>query len=124
MRKDILINGIDCSPIFGRYGYTTNYKKINGAAGGTMLDGSQTVDVLAVKAVITFEIIPATEAEISKLVKMLYSADYCDVTYFDIRINDYRTIECIPSEMTAKHLMTNAFGDEMWRVEAVTFEER
>lgn len=124
MRKDIMINGVDCSKIFTEYGYSVNYKKINGKAGGTMLDGSTTVDVIAIKAVISFAVLPQKEEEMSNFIKLMYSGDYLEVTYFDIRENGYRTIETIPSEVSAKHLMQNVFGTHMWQVKAVSFTER
>ena len=67
MRKSISINDVDCSTIFTRYGYSVSYTKIRGAAGGTMLDGSTTEDVIAIKAVVTLSFMPQTEEELLQL---------------------------------------------------------
>ena len=122
MRKDIFINGIDCSSMFTRYGYDTDYFKVEGNAGGIMLDGSETVDVLRIKALVTMAVMPMTEVEMSRFVNLV-SSDYVDVTYFDIKQLGYRTIKAIPSEVSTRHLMTNAFDDEMWSAKAVSFKE-
>ena len=124
MKKEISINGVDCSSLFMRYGYTTDYKKIHGANGGTMLDGSTTEDVIAVKAVISLSFMPQTEEALSAFLSSLYGSDYATVRYFDIKEGDYRTIEAIYSEMNVKHLMTNIYDNEMWQPGTMTLTER
>lgn len=124
MKKEISINKIDCASLFPRYGYTVEYKKIHGNAGGTMLDGSTTEDVIAIKAVITLTVMPLTEASMTALLSSIYSKDYVQLEYFDTRAGDYRTIEAIYSEMQVKHLFTNVNDDEIWQSEKLTFTER
>ena len=124
MEKEISINGVDCSSLFMRYGYSTNYKKIRGANGGTMLDGSTTEDVIAVKAVISLSFMPQTEEALSAFLSSLYGSDYASVYYYDPKEGTYRTIEAIYSEMNVKHLMTNINDDEMWQPGTMTLTER
>ena len=124
MKKEISINGVDCSSLFMRYGYTTNYKKVHGANGGTMLDGSTTEDVIAVKAVISLSFMPQTEADLTAFLSSLYGSDYATVRYFDLKAGVYRTIEAIYSEINVKHLMTNIYDNEMWQPGTMTLTER
>lgn len=124
MKKEISINGVDCSSLFMRYGYTTDYKKIHGANGGTMLDGSTTEDVIAIKAVISLSFMPQTEADLTAFLTSLYGSDYATVYYFDPKEGGYRTIEAIYSEMNVKHLMTNINDAEMWQPGTLTLTER
>lgn len=124
MEKEISINGVDCASLFMRYGYSTDYKKVHGANGGTMLDGSTTEDVIAVKAVISLSFMPQTEADLSAFLSSLYGSDYAIVRYFDIKEGDYREIEAIYSEMNVKHLMTNIYDNEMWQPGTMTLTER
>lgn len=124
MRKSISINDVDCSTIFTRYGYSVSYTKIRGDAGGTMLDGSTTEDVIAIKAVVTFSFMPQTEEELNAFLNLLYNSDYAKVNYFDPKAKDYRTIEAIYSEITSKHVMTNVNDDELWITGQLTLTER
>lgn len=124
MKKNISINNVDCSSLFMRYGYTVNYKKIRGKNGGTMLDGSTTEDVIAIKAVISLSFMPQTEADLTAFLTSLYGSDYATVYYFDPKEGGYRTIEAIYSEMNVKHLMTNINDAEMWQPGTLTLTER
>ena len=124
MKKSISINDVDCSTLFTRYGYSVSYTKIHGDAGGTMLDGSTTEDVIAIKAVVTYSFMPQTEEELNAFLNLLYKSDYAKVNYFDPKAKNYRTIEAIYSEITSKHVMTNVNEDELWTTEQLTLTER
>lgn len=124
MKKNISINDVDCSTIFTKYGYSVSYTKIRGAAGGTMLDGSTTEDVIAIKAVVTLSFMPQTEEELNAFLNLLYKSDYAKVTYFDPKAKNYRTVEAIYSEITSKHIMTNINDDELWITGQLTLTER
>ena len=124
MKKEITINSVDCSTLFAEYGYVVNYKKIHGSAGGTMLVGSTTEDIIAIKAVIELKFKPQSEEALSRLLSMIYSADYVTVRYFDPKDGIYRTIEAIYDEMTVTHAFTNIYDDEIWQIDALTLTER
>jgi hypothetical protein len=124
MEKKIFINDTDCSALFMRYGYTVNYKKIHGNAGGTMLDGSTTEDVIAVKAVISLSFMPQKEADLASFLASLYGSDYAIVSYYDPKDGDYREIEAIYSEVNVKHIMSNINDDEIWQTDSLTLTER
>lgn len=124
MKKSISINDVECSTLFTRYGYSVSYIKIYGDAGGTMLDGSTTEDVIAIKAVVTYSFMPQTEEELNAFLNLLYKSDYAKINYFDPKAKDYRTIEAIYSEITSKYVMTNVNDDELWTTEQLTLTER
>lgn len=124
MRKNVIINGVDCSLFFPKYGQRVRYPKVYGDAGGTMLDGTETEDVIKVKSRITLDFIPQTEERMHGFIKNLYSAPYAMVEYFDPMTNSYKTIEAIYSEVEVLHLFENAFSDEMWKLHSLTLTER
>lgn len=124
MQKNIEINGIDCKSFFPKYGQSLDYKKIHGNAGGTMLDGSTTEDVIAVKAEITLNFIPQAEERMTAFLGNLYAQPYAQVTYFDPMTGQYRDIEAIYGEIGVVHLFENAFNDEMWKLHSITLTER
>mgnify|MGYP006928641629 FL=1 len=124
MNKEIKVNNIDSSSIFTRYGYSVTYKKIMGDAGGDMLDGSTTVDVIAVRPIVTFGFMPVTEDKLSEFIANLYKNDYAQVYYFDLREREYKTIEAIYSDIQAGHRLTGTDGSEYWFANTITFEGR
>lgn len=124
MQKNLVINDIDCAALFPRYGAAVGYKKVHGSAGGTMLDGSTTEDVIAVKAEIELNFIPQDEATMTEFLERLYSAPYASVTYFDPRTGAERTIEAIYSEMQVQHLFENILRNEIWHMHSITLTER
>ena len=124
MEKNITINGVDCASLFTRYGYTVKYKKVHGNAGGTMLDGSTTEDVIAIKAVIKLKLMPFTEESLSDFLSSLYRSDYAVVMYFDPRENKYRTIEAMYDEIESEHSFVNCNEDNIWLAGSLTLTER
>ena len=124
MNKDIKVNNIDCSSIFTRYGYSVTYKKIMGDAGGDMLDGSTTVDVIAVRPIVTFGFMPVDEDKLSVFIANLYKKDYAQVYYFDLCEREYKTIEAIYSDIQAGHRLTGTDGKDYWFASTITFEGR
>lgn len=124
MEKNISINGVDCASLFTRYGYTVTYKKIHGNAGGTMLDGRTTEDVIAIKAVIKLTFMPFTEESLPNFLSSIYGSDYAVVKYFDPRAGKYRTIEAMYSEIESEHAFINCNDDNIWLAGTLTLAER
>lgn len=89
-----------------------------------MLDGSTTEDVLAIKAVLSFDFIPQSEEVMGAFLKRLHSSKYATVKYFDIEENDYREIEAIYGEVEVRYIFENIEGFSMWRANTLTFTER
>ena len=124
MRKNISINGIDCASFFPKHGQSVAYKKIHGNAGGLMLDGSTTEDVIAVKAEITFNFIPQAEERMTAFLGNLYAQPYAQVTYFDPLTGKEKEIEAIYGEINVSHLFENAYANDMWHMHTITLTER
>lgn len=124
MQKEIRINNHDYTSLVTRYGYSVNYTKIDGGQGGTMLDGSTTVDVLAIKAVITVPLMPLFEGELFGIISDVLSTDYPTLYYFDPRTNSYRTIQTIMGEPEMRHVGQSITEAEIWLAGTLTFTER
>ena len=124
MQKEIRINNHDYTALVTRYGYSVSYTKIDGGQGGTMLDGSTTVDVLAIKTVITVPLMPLFESQLNGIVADALSSDYPTLYYFDPRTSTYRTIETIMSEPQMQHVGQSITNDEIWLAGTLTFTER
>lgn len=124
MQKEIHINDTDYTSLVTRYGYSVSYTKIDGGQGGVMLDGSTTVDVLAIKAVITVPLMPLFGSQLNQIIADVLSVDYPTLYYFDPRLNDYRQVETIMSEPQMQHVGMNAFENEIWLAGTLTFTER
>lgn len=125
MEKNITINNVDCADLFTRYGYLVTQTKIHGTAGGTMLDGSTTEDVIAVKAIINLTLLPQTEEAFTTFLKSLYGSDYATVNYYDPFYGEYRQIEAIVGEIEVKHNFVNVNGDNIWTAtKKLTLTER
>lgn len=124
MQKEIRINDIDCTSLFTRYGYSVGYTKIRGNNGGTMLDGSTTEDVIAIKAVVTLPLMPLTEEQLTGVISNVYSADYVALYFFDPRAGEYRQAEFMYDEITCRHAMENIYNNEMWLAGSLALTER
>lgn len=124
MQKDIHINRHDYTSLVTRYGYSVSYTKIDGGQGGTMLDGSTTVDVLAIKAVITVPLMPLFESQLNEIVADALSKDYPVLYYYDPRTANYREIETIMDEPSMQHVGYSVAEQEVWLAGTLTFTER
>lgn len=90
MALPLTIDGVDFSGDVERNSYTVSYIKREGGNGGTMLDGSITVDILAFKTVITWDITALTSTKLSTLIDACLH-DYVEVTYLDPLTNSTQT---------------------------------
>lgn len=124
-KKTIRINGIDFTSCVPRAGYMVTYKKMDGGQGGMMLDGSTTVDTLAIKAVVTVPVLPSLgDAAISTILSELLVSDYPTLSYFDPWRNEYREVETIVDGVETLHAGTNINYDEVWKTPSLVFTER
>lgn len=123
IRKNISINGTSYTDVFTPTGYVVSYQKRHGSNGGTMLDGSQIEDVLAVKAVVTCTCMPTNEAQLQQLLTVLANT-YVTVYYFDPRAGEYRTMTAIPSDPSQKYRGQGSNALEYWTGTVVTFTEK
>lgn len=61
------INGEDFSGYLYRYGLAIQYEKVYGNGGGKMRDGTETVDLLRVRTVLTAACNPLTSEQLTKI---------------------------------------------------------
>ncbi len=96
MRMTAIINGTDYAKCFNRLEYAVSFERREGPNGGTMKDGSKTVDLLATKAVITLSTNTMTASQLAELLQELDS-EYVYITYTDPRTNADHSAWFIPS---------------------------
>lgn len=99
-RLPFTVDGVDFSARINRFAYSVGYEKREGNLGGMMLDGTETVDVRAYKAVVTVSTNGMTSDELAMLLMALLKP-YVQLLFFDTRINATRTAEFIPDVSTA-----------------------
>lgn len=94
-RLPFVVDDVDFSAKINRFSYAVGYEKREGSNGGMMLDGSETVDILAFKAVVTVSTNGMRSEELAQLLTALLKP-YVQLQFFDTRINDTRTATFIP----------------------------
>ena len=103
-RLPFIVDGVDFSTKINRLVYSVGYEKREGSTGGLMLDGSETVDILAFKAVVTVYTNALTESEVTALFSALLKP-YVQLTYRDLRTGSDRTATFIPDVDAAEILL-------------------
>lgn len=103
-RLPFTVDGVDFSQKINRLMYSVGYEKREGSNGGLMLDGSETVDILAYKAVVTVQTNTLTDSEAAALVSALLKP-YVQLTYWDLKTGGDRTASFIPDVDTAGILL-------------------
>lgn len=116
------LNGIDFSKDIYRKGLAVQYKKVYGKNGGTMIDGSQTVDLLTVKTVLSAACNPLTSARLSALSSVCRD-EYIFVEYADPEAGADLRLEMIPELSTAKKTMV-VNGVTYWEGVTISLTER
>ena len=76
-------------------GYRVTYQKREGVNSGIMLDGTKVYDLLAYKAVVEWDLIGLTSAQISQILNACL-VHYTSVTFLDPWANAERTATMIP----------------------------
>lgn len=89
-RPVLTIDGTDYSDAINKYSYSVTYEQREGGNGGMAKDGSLILDVLAYKAVITFETNGMKGADLAELVSDL-EGDFLTVAFTDPKTNATRT---------------------------------
>lgn len=124
MKKTIKINGTDRTDITAGLGYSVSYVKVHGNNGGTMIDGSETEDVLAVKAVVSVPLLPTTIEEAEEIIADVYSDTYAEVYFYDLLTGNYKTSSCIYEDISAVPLLSSIDGNDYWYCGTLNFTER
>lgn len=118
-----IIDGVDFSPYINKRRYKISYEARVGSNGGTMLDGSETVDILAWKSVCSFELNALTSEQMSTVTAKLMRP-YVTMTYFDTRTNSRRTAEFIPSIDAQNYAFERSGKHYFYEGTAITLRER
>lgn len=126
MGKNVMVNGLDITPLITPWGYTVSYRKIQGGNQGTMLDGSYLDDALAYKITISATCMPLTTEDYDRLIVTLYdiNTEYASVRFFDPKMGGYRTADCTFSTTSQTERGMGADGRIRWSGLVLTFEER
>lgn len=124
MSRPILqIDGTDFTNSVNKYGYTVSYTPISGNNGGTMQDGSETVDIVAWKAVLDLPCNGMKAADLSAIVAACKKS-YVSVTYYDVELAANRTATFIPSMGRSTYTMTTQGGVMCFSGLSITLRER
>lgn len=108
----LIIGGVDYSDAMNKYTYTVTYEQREGGNGGLAKDGSMILDILAYKAVITFETNGLKGADLAAMVSSL-EGDFLPVTFTDPKTNSTRTAEF--------HASVGELSTAMWKGGNVTW---
>lgn len=76
--------------------YAVDYERQSGENAGFMLDGTEWLDTITVKAVITWDLNSITAERLATVLRVALQ-DYVQVTYFDTLTNADRTATFIPT---------------------------
>lgn len=96
MALTLTIDSTDFSSWVNDRTYNVDYERQSGENAGVMLDGTEWLDTITVKAVITWDLNYMTGARLATILQTAMK-DYVTVTYFDTLTNADRTAEFIPS---------------------------
>lgn len=121
-RLPFVVDNVDFSAKINRFSYAVGYEKREGSNGGLMLDGSETVDILAFKAVVTVSTNGMRSEELAQLLTALLKP-YVQLQFFDTRINDTRTATFIP-DVSAAPLGFAAPDRKIFDTFQITLRER
>lgn len=121
-RLPFVVDDVDFSAKINRFSYAVGYEKREGSNGGLMLDGSETVDILAFKAVVTVSTNGMRSEELAQLLTALLKP-YVQLQFFDTRINDTRTATFIP-DVSAAPLGFAAPDRKIFDTFQITLRER
>ena len=113
MRNLVIIDGVDFSADFNKYGSSVRYDPREGENGDMMLDGSMMVDILAWKAVLTLPCNDLTGDRLSALLQATLKAEI-SVTFWDPRLNEQRTATFIRPELSDQTLTLQTSKGVRW----------
>ena len=122
--KRIVIDTVNFSSYFTDPGYQVGYVSKDGGQGGMMLNGSESVDELAVKSVITLPCMPLDEGQLNRLLEVLMPTPLHTVEYFDPRFGGQRTAIMKRSMPTMKYRGFGTNAKEYWTGMVIELTEK
>lgn len=116
------MDGVNFAGFLQRYGIAIQYEKVYGNNGGLMINGSETVDLVKVRKVLTAACNPLTSAQLSTL------ADVCKREYVSVRYTDPAEggdvrIDAVPTLSAASEALITG-GITYWTGAVITLRER
>lgn len=112
MRPALTINGVDYSEKMNKYSYSVTYEQREGGNGGMAKDGSSILDLLAYKAVISFETNGLPGTDLASMVSAL-DGEFLTVTFTDPKQNTTRT--------GLFHASVGELASAMWKAGNITW---
>lgn len=118
----VLLNGVDYSPLFYKYGLSEQPQKRYGRNGGDMLSGNRVVDLLAVKSTVVLTCNPLTTEQRNTL-RTICSEAYVTLVYNPGGANDNDVKLTVIPTMSASTIKLMAGGRTYWTGLTITMEE-
>lgn len=122
MAHRILVDGVDMSAYCPRAGYRVSFVTVDGGQGGLMLDGSDTVDELAVWEQIEIPCLPLTEAQMQAWLSILAVNAVHTVVYYSPRFGE-RSIQAKRTLPKLQYRGAGGTGLEWWTGAVITLKE-
>lgn len=120
--KTVQINGEDFTADFVPQ-FDIRQVRVQGPNGFPVSNGDTIVDLLTTKDEISYRVQPLSTVRLRALRAVMKNA-YVNLYYFDPDTGNYRTIEAIPSEVSATYKGQQSDGADLWTVQTVSFRER
>lgn len=119
----LVIDGVDVGAMCPRAGYTVEYDFINGGQGGLMMDGTQSVDELTQKEVVSFPLLPLTKEQAEIVLDLIVSTPLHQVRYISPRLGQVqKTMRRSVSNIQYRGF--GATGNEYWTGLVITLRDK
>lgn len=122
MAYPLFVDGFDMTQYCPKAGYEVSYEVVDGGQGGFMLDGSSTVDELAVFSVIEVPCYPLTEAQMLEWFSVLSQPSTHIVNYYDPSLGQ-RTITAKRTLPKVKYRGVGGTGRQYWSGAKIVLRE-
>jgi len=121
--ETLIIDGVNIGAMCPQAGYTVSWDFVDGGQGDIMLDGTESVDELAQKEVITFPLLPLTPAQIKSVLSIVVPTPIHQVQYVSPhRGRIMRTMKRTLS--TVKYRGQGGTGNEYWTGLVLTLRDK
>lgn len=116
----IYVDGVDITSYGTPAGYTVGYSLQDGGQGGLMLDGSERVDELSQRPVVTFPCMPLSEGRLNELYSLVVSEPIHSLNFYD-PAQGQRTMRVRRSVSSPRYRGRGADGNLYWSGITITF---
>ncbi len=125
MKMTCIVNGTDISKKCNKGDYEVQYQEIEGSNSGTTQAGTKYYDLLAVGVIVRYTVHPLTDEDLGELLGLVMStpaAPTVQLTYYEPRLREERTITAKPNAKVVKFAFISPTGS-WWHGLEMTFEE-